>query len=192
MNRLLLLFSALILLLAAGCDEPVYTPKPRGFFNIDMPEPHYVPFDSTCPFRFEISTLAQVIPYDGQGAGSQCWFNLSYPEYQAMVYLTYEPLKGNLKEYLDDAYAMAYGHAQKSNGITQTTVADPEGKVYGVVYDIEGDPATPYQFFLTDSTHHFFRGSLYFNYRPNYDSLNQVVTFLKKDVDHLVETFRWK
>jgi len=52
--------------------------------------------------------------------------------------------------------------------------------------------ATPYQFFLTDSTHHFFRGALYYDATPNQDSLAPVNAFLLEDIQHILNTFRWK
>ena len=60
------------------------------------------------------------------------------------------------------------------------------------VYDIAGNTASSMQFYVTDSTHHFLRGSLYFNVAPNIDSMKIVVDFLKTDVLHMIQTFKWK
>jgi gliding motility-associated lipoprotein GldD len=65
-------------------------------------------------------------------------------------------------------------------------------KVYGLIYDIEGNTASSLQFYVTDSTKHFIRGALYFNVRPNIDSVKIVLEFLKKDVLHLIQTLQWK
>jgi gliding motility-associated lipoprotein GldD len=65
--------------------------------------------------------------------------------------------------------------------------------VFGLVYEISGsDAASTYQFYLTDSTKNFVRGALYFDLVPNNDSLAPVIDFLKKDVEHMITTFRWK
>ncbi len=85
-----------------------------------------------------------------------------------------------------------FKHVIKASGIEEATIVDSEYKVYGTVYQLQGDPATPYQFYLTDSTRHFFRAALYFDYKPNYDSLRPILDFLKQDVDHMIETFQWK
>jgi gliding motility-associated lipoprotein GldD len=63
--------------------------------------------------------------------------------------------------------------------------------VYGILYDIKGDAASNTQFFLTDSTHNFIRGALYFEVHPNKDSLAPVLEFINKDLVHLIETFEW-
>jgi hypothetical protein len=68
----------------------------------------------------------------------------------------------------------------------------PEAKVYGVLFDLEGNTASSCQFFITDSTHHFFRASVYCNCPPNADSLAPVYEYLRKDVVKMVETFEWK
>jgi gliding motility-associated lipoprotein GldD len=52
--------------------------------------------------------------------------------------------------------------------------------------------ASPYQFYLTDSTRHFLRGSLYFDAIPNNDSLAPVIEYVKTDIQHLFETITWK
>jgi gliding motility-associated lipoprotein GldD len=60
------------------------------------------------------------------------------------------------------------------------------------LYEIRGDAASSVQFYLTDSTRHFLRGSLYFNVQPNADSLAPVIDFFMEDIMHLIETLEWK
>ncbi|NOZ45910.1 MAG: gliding motility lipoprotein GldD, partial [Chlorobi bacterium] len=67
-----------------------------------------------------------------------------------------------------------------------------DDNVYGILYDIKGNAASSINFFVTDSTQHFLRGALYFNSKPNKDSLAPVVDFIRKDIVHLMETFKWK
>ena len=84
-------------------------------------------------------------------------------------------------------------HIPKANAIKQREYSDPAEKMYGLVYEINGsDAASSYQFYLTDSTKNFVRGALYFDLVPNNDSLAPVIDFLKKDVERMITTFRWK
>ena len=64
--------------------------------------------------------------------------------------------------------------------------------VKGVFFHIGGDVATAYQFFATDSTQHFLRAALYFETTPNEDSLAPIHQYLLKDMQHMVNTLRWK
>jgi gliding motility-associated lipoprotein GldD len=122
----------------------------------------------------------------------QCWYNVYYPKFDATIYLTYDPIENNLKKYLDDSHELVYKHVVKSSGIEEAMITDSIAGVFGMKYKIEGDAACPYQFYLTDNNQHFFRAALYFNFKPNYDSLYQVVNFLEADMDHMIETFEWK
>ena len=173
-----------------GCTEKTYTPKPRGYFNIELPAQEYVKFDTACAYHFEVSKHALVIA-SPDSKGKPCWFNIYYPKFDATVYLTYDPVKNDLKRYLDDSNELVYKHVVKSTGIQEALITDTTAKVYGMKYKIEGDAACPYQFYVTDSTHHFFRAAMYFNFKPNYDSLAQVVNFIEADMDHMIETFEW-
>src|SRR5436190_21396944 len=86
-----------------SCTEKTYTPKPRGYFNIETPTPEYVKFDTTCPFTMEVSKHAIMIPSQDPKAKDRCWYNVYYPKFDAIIYLTYDPVNNNLKNYLDDS-----------------------------------------------------------------------------------------
>ncbi|MCK5080112.1 MAG: gliding motility protein GldD, partial [Bacteroidales bacterium] len=51
----------LLLFLVAACHEQ-YTPKPRGYFRISLPEHEYKGFDSTFPYSFEYPVYAVLNP----------------------------------------------------------------------------------------------------------------------------------
>ena len=98
----------------------------------------------------------------------------------------------NLRELTDDALEFVYRNASYATSIPEREYTHPEANVYGVLFDLEGNTASSCQFFITDSTHHFFRASVYCNCPPNADSLAPVYEYLRKDVIKMVETFEWK
>ena len=65
-------------------------------------------------------------------------------------------------------------------------------RVYGIIYDLRGNTATAVQFFVTDSSSNFLRGSLYFDTEPDADSLAPVVDFFREDIIHLIESLKWE
>jgi len=67
-----------------------------------------------------------------------------------------------------------------------------ERNVHGILYDLKGNTASSVQFVLTDSTHHFFRGALYFNNVPNKDSIAPMSDYIRKDIIRIMESFKWK
>lgn len=177
------------MILISSCEQD-YVPKPRGYFRIDFPEKSYVDYEGKCPFSFELPAYTKVELIRSESYDS-CWFNVSFPRHNAKVHFTYLPVHNNLELYLEDAYVFAFKHEVKANAISRTQYHNPDSRVSGLLYDIKGNVASNLQFYATDSTNHFLRGSLYFEVKPNQDSLAPVIDFIKADVVHLLETLEW-
>jgi len=183
------------LFLVSSCceddDDEVYIPKPKGYPRIYFENKTYRLYDSICPYSFEIPTYA-FIDNDTHLGADPCWLNVNFPRYGAKIHLSYKIITNNLDTILDQSREFAIKHQVKSTGIDETIIIRDSAKVYGLVYDISGNTASNIQFYLTDSTHNFMRGALYFNSVPNIDSLKVVVDFLRKDIVHMIQTFEWK
>lgn len=187
--KILSLFLAV--LMVSSCTND-YVPKPRGYFRIDMPAREYKMFDTTFPYSFEYPAYAIISP-DSSRMAEPYWINLNFVPFHAQLHISYKVVDGNLAKYLNDAHTLVNKHIPKANAITQRQFVDPAHHVYGLVYDIRGtDAASALQFYLTDSNTRFLRGALYFNLVPNNDSLAPVIDFLKSDIEHMINTFRWK
>jgi len=179
-----------VFVILASCENS-YTPKPRGYFRIELPEKAYQKSDSSLPYIFEFPAYANM-GIDRQSPQENYWRNINFPYFNATLHLSYKTIDQNLFEYLEDSYTLVSKHIPKADAITDSVVYDQTRQVYGLIYRIEGSAtATPFQFFVTDSTHHFLRGALYFNTTPNNDSLEPVIRFLEKDMLHLIETLQW-
>lgn len=187
LNRLLLFFAALVLL--TSCDEH-FTPRPKGYFRIGFPEKNYQPYNTRCPLATEVPAYSKVELL--QTGNDSCWFNLYIPQHRARLHCTYLSVNGDLTKMVDDAYKFAFKHEMKADAIRRTTYVNDSAQVYGMVYDLEGDVASPIQFYATDSSAHFLRGSLYFEHVPNEDSLAPVIDFLREDIFHLMENIKWQ
>ena len=101
-------------------------------------------------------------------------------------------LDKNLDSLLNDSHTLVYKHVIKADAINARDFVNDSLKVYATLYEIEGNAASPMQFHITDSTHYYIHGSLYFRVRPNADSLAPAIDFLKNDVMHFIESFEWK
>lgn len=172
-------------------DDEVYTPKPKGYPRIDFPAKTYRVYDSLCPYSFEIPTYS-FINNDKHRGADPCWININFPKYNAQVHLSYKEIHNNLDTFLMDSRDFAIKHQIKATGLDETIIIRDSARVFGLVYDIGGNTASNLQFYLTDSTRHFMRGALYFNSIPNIDSLKIVVDYLRQDVVHMIQTFKWK
>lgn len=185
------IFFALLLSILASCEEE-YTPKPRGFYRIDLPEKAYKQFDSDCPYTFEYPNYAVVERYKRQDE-INCWNNVVYPQFNGQLYLSYFELNDtNLVKHIADSRALTNKHIVKADAIKEIPFVHPDKRVFGLYYRIKGNAASQVQFYLTDSTDHFMRGALYFNCAPNNDSILPVLDFVADDITHMLETFEWK
>ena len=122
-----------------------------------------------------------------------CALNLEYPAMDATVYLTYQKVNdNNLDSLLYDAQKLTYDHTIKAETILEQPRIDSVNKVYGMFYMINGNAATQSQFYVTDSIRHFVTGSVYFESKPNFDSLYPAVVYLREDIRRIMETISWE
>ncbi|MFW6257208.1 MAG: gliding motility lipoprotein GldD [Prolixibacteraceae bacterium] len=192
-----LLFTAIIAASLSGCKQQ-YTPKPEGYFRIDFPEKNYYTFSNDFPYQFDVPEYTK-IKRDRRNPDKPYWINIVVPENDAELHLSYynlqqqnKPEKLMLAEFIEESRNLAYKHSIKASSINERIFMNPGRDVYGIIYDIAGNAASPMQFFLTDSTNHFLRGALYIRATPNIDSLRPVINFLETDVVHLIETTSWE
>ena len=179
-----------------SCTEDTYTPKPNAFFRIDMPEKNFSLYESDfCPLTFQFPSYTEVnqkTSYFNESPEHPCWLNLHSPYFNSTLHLTYIEINSpkKLEESINDSYKYAMKHSSKADFIDETLL-QPNGNT-GKIFDIGGNVASSVQFYITDSTAHFLRGSLYFHEPPNVDSLRPVIDFLREDMKVLMNTTLWK
>jgi gliding motility-associated lipoprotein GldD len=185
------------LLMMISCKED-FTPKPSGFFQMDLPKHEYKKYENdVCPCTFEIPKYAIVQREEhffDEKPEHPCWLNVNFPYFNATIYLSYKDVssRSQFEKVISDSYKMAFKHSQKADFIDESSIEIPQNHVYGYQFDIGGDAASSSQFFITDSLKHYIRGALYFKSRPNVDSVRPALDFLKVDVDHMIQSFQWK
>lgn len=185
--RLLILTLTLFAITLTSCHQE--TPKPYGYFRIDLPGHSYQTFNKSYPYSFDFSTYAKDSVVHAKG--EEFWINIYYPKLNGCIYLSYKPVHNNLRTISEDCRMFVYKHTIKAEAIVEHRFVNPDAKVYGILYDIKGDAASPLQFMLTDSVHHVIRGALYFDNIPNKDSIAPVLQYVRQDVMKMIETMHW-
>lgn len=183
----------IVLLFLFSCQGN-FSPKPRGFFRIDLPEKEYVRLDSSFPYSFEYPVYGEFVP-DVRPSAEPYWGDLVFPDYKGALHLSYKRVNhpADLAVFFEDARSFAQKHIPKATAITEEMIRDDERRVYGILYEIKGaEAASALQFYVTDSLNHFLRGALYFNVSPNNDSLAPVIDFLEEDIRHMIGTLNWE
>ena len=174
-----------------SCNNADEIPKPRGYFRIDFPEKKYFTYVSNeCGYSFETPTYSVVVP-DKSNPTEFCWFNIDFPIQRATIHFSSKNVTNNLSQFTEDSRSLAYKHTVKADAIEEEYINYPEKKIYGVIYHIEGNAASSFQFYLTDSTENFIRAALYFDAIPNKDSIAPVADFINVDIAHFIESFKW-
>lgn len=177
-----------ILLLASCASDPV--PKPRGYFRIDLPPTAYTSWTDSTTFSAELPAYAKVAARPTQNDAR--WFDVRFPKQRATVHLTWSPVGDQLQDLIQDAHRFKSQHQAMAAKIESKRVLRDSARVFGSVFNVEGDVASPLVFYFTDSTDNFLYGALYFDARPNADSLAPVTERIRSDVQHMAATLAWR
>jgi gliding motility-associated lipoprotein GldD len=178
--------SLFLIIVLASCRNDV-TVKPEAKLRLEYPPGEYERVVTDCPYSFLANDLASI------SQNKTCAMNVAYPRMHATVYLTYQKIKNNnIDSLLYDAQKLAYDHNIKAESIPEQPFINPDKKVYGMFYQINGNAASQSHFYVTDSVNHFVTGSLYFDVKPNFDSIYPAVVYLREDIRKMMETFEWR
>mgnify|MGYP000026219456 FL=1 len=171
-----------------SCDE-VLVPKPKAFLSLDYPKASYHESLVELPFEFEKNKLAQLSISKKNNLLEG--IILRYPSLKASVFMNYKEVNNNLKKHIADARKMTQKHLQQADEISERKYDNDWKKIYGMFYDLKGNVASQSQFYVTDSSRHFLSGALYFETKPNYDSILPAIKYIQKDMMHLIESLHW-
>jgi gliding motility-associated lipoprotein GldD len=175
----------LIIIFLSSCSEETL-PKPKAFLSLEFNKTKYKELTLSRPYAFEVSKSATILNEPKN------WLKIDYPLIGASVDITYRRIDNNLRELLIESEKLVFKHTLKAEKISSNDYTNDENKVFGTLHEITGNAASQIQFHITDSTHHFIKGALYFKTKPYFDSLLPAVAHVKKDILRLMETLQWK
>jgi len=214
MHKRTLIYFLSVIIFAIACNLE-YTSKKKGYFDIALPNHTYQSFGhADFPYDFKYPTygkISQDSTYFDVNPENKYWINVEFPTYNARLFLSYKKIGGNalykLKQadgtykdsmginqfqlLINDAFNLTNKNDVIASSIMDSAMVTPNN-INGVFFTVGGNAATAHQFFLTDTFNNFIRGALYFDASPNADSIKPVQQFLRKDIEHLINTFKWK
>ena len=180
------IFLLFVLFFFVSCQDEILI-KPKAQLSLSYPLANYEELYLDFPYNFQKNKDAVLKEKKNNG------LNLYYPAMKATLYLTYQKVgKNNLDSLLRDAQKLAYDHAVKAESIPEQPFENKDKDVYGMFYMINGNAATQAEFYATDSLQHFVNGALYFDAKPNFDSIYPAVMYLRNDMRIIMETLAWK
>lgn len=187
-----LIYILILTIIISSCDD-VYNPKQIGYHKIDLPKPEYKNLDLDLPYSFEHSIYSVSRPHKKSKFSNINWIDVYYPNFDASIELTYKKVTDDKKEFnkmLNDARKLTNKHNIKAYAIDETVIKTPMG-LRASVFELEGDVPSQFQFYVTDSTNHFFRGALYFKTAVKNDSLQPIIDYVSVDIVHMLNTLNW-
>lgn len=191
-NNLKIIITGLTILSLTSCNsDSNYIPKPSTYLNTNLPKHEYIYFNQSCPYSFDISktyTIRNV--YEGKNI--TCHKDIVLGPLNGTLHFSYIEMEKPLSEYLNFAINKVDEHKIKATAIEDELIMKKKEKVYGTFFELQGNVASPFQFYLTDSVSRFASGVVYFNTRPNYDSIKPSLDYLKCDLKRFFSSFKWK
>jgi gliding motility-associated lipoprotein GldD len=179
-------------------DSKIIVSKKRMYPFVDYPKNVKIveANNNGCPFKYSYAdyyTFEKDTLYFGKKPVNECWFNLKSKQLNATLYCSYFDIKSKsqLSSLISDAFDASNEHNVKANNRKESIIKNKNG-VSGILFEIDGDVASPIQFYLTDSTRHYMRASLYFESKAKQDSTAPILKFIEKDIYTLIDSWNWK
>jgi gliding motility-associated lipoprotein GldD len=188
---LYIILSTLIISIVSCGNNEITIPKPPTYLRQDFPTHQYTNYQSACNYSFDISTAYQVKDVQDKNENT-CHKDIDLGPLNGMIHFSYIQMTESLSKYVNFANDKVEEHKIKATGIEDFHILHPEKRVFGTFFELKGDVASPFQFYLTDSTTRFVSGVVYFNSVPNYDSLKPSLEYVKTDLLKLVNSFQWE
>ncbi|MCO5253154.1 MAG: gliding motility lipoprotein GldD [Bacteroidia bacterium] len=175
--------------------ETALSPRPKGYPRIYFPEKVYDVFDSAqCGYTFSKPVYAKMQTDPAYTENQPCWYNLNFIPFDATLHISYHEYQ-TPEEYdslYEDTHKLVYKHIIRADDIEEIEIGSKSDSLSGLIFQLRGNTATNLNFFLTDNSHRYFRGALYFNSKTEPDSIAPVYQFIQDDIYHIITTFKWK
>lgn len=183
----------LIAFVAFSCTQSVkqdYMPKPKGYPRVERSDSIFLHEFVDFQFQYSSDAFLEETPSENK---DQVWFNFDYSLLNATLYCTYASIDASmLKSYFADNNMFIHKNSEEDIELKAFDYTNPTQHTSGRLYYFDGNAKSPYQFYLTDSTTFFLRGSLYYNTEVSTDSILPVSKSIEGDLINLMESFETK
>ena len=188
MNKIISLLPIFFTLFCSCVESSL--PKQRAYLRIEFPEPSYIALKeikSPVDFYYNLNAADINVINTRQ-------FSINYIKMNLVVDMSLKKISKveDLENNFRDFSLTLETHSKKSNGMFVREYEDVDNRVYAKIFEMRGNVASPIQFYLTDSTSNFIKGSLNLKFKPKYDSIFPTIQYVKNDILVLVESLNWR
>ena len=173
----------LIFILFIGCD---YTslPKQKAYYAPQFDYPNY-DLERFTNHSFQRNLISNLIQINDDN------YELFYKKINAKLFFTKIEIDKNLEKIFLKFDEKIYNNSEYADEIKTSEYINLNKKYYSKLYYFIGDTPSNIQFYITDSINNFLSASLYFDSKPNYDSLLPYIHYIRNDIKIIVESFDW-
>jgi gliding motility-associated lipoprotein GldD len=189
---LIIILFGLTIASCGGNDKyKITVPPVKKYESPQLPEHKYKEYISSCGYHFKSPQLFTIKDVKDSKGNLTCHKDIDLGALNGIMHFSFIQMNEKLATYVNYANDKVDEHKIKASAIKDQQIINPKSNVYGTFFELKGDVATPFQFYLTDSSKYFVSGVVYFNCTPNYDSLKPSIDYLKKDLLEMVNSFEW-
>jgi len=168
-----------------SCSNHTTTPKPKAFLYNEVSVPNYVFYKSACGYSFFINSENQI-------DFENCNVKIKNSSLNSILYLSSINIKDNFSLIDSDFTKKVQENSTNAFAVNVSEYNDVENRVFAKYFSFVGNVPSNTQFYITDSTSVYLKGSLYFDSKPNYDSLLPSIYLINNDIRKMIQTFNWK
>jgi len=168
-----------------SCSNHTIIPKPKAFFYNELSVPSYVNYITNCGYSFFINSNNEIDL-------ENCNMKIKNSSLNSTLYLSKINIQNNFS-LIDSDFSKKINENSKNAFVVKVSeYNDLENKVFAKYFSFIGDAPSNTRFYITDSISIYLTGSLYFDSKPNYDSLLPSIHLLNNDIRKMIQTFKWK
>ena len=177
-----IIFLALIVF---SCNNNVNLPKQKAYFAPELEIPTYKKISLNCNYSFNINSQASINNI------KNCNYEIYYKNLNAKIFINQIVLSNSIERVVNTFNQKINENSRLSDQIIQSDYVNIDKKIYSKLYSFVGNSPSNIQFYVTNQTDKFLTGSLFFETKPNYDSLFPYIDYIRNDIKKMVDSFRW-
>ena len=172
-------------LIVYSCNNNVNLPKQKAYFAPEFEIPTYKKISLDCNYSFNINSQASINNI------KNCNYEIYYKNLNAKIFINQIVLSNSIERVVNIFNQKINENSRLSDQIIQSDYVNIDKKIYSKLYSFVGNSPSNIQFYVTNQTDKFLTGSLFFETKPNYDSLFPYIDYIRNDIKKMVDSFRW-
>lgn len=145
--------------------------------------------------RNEVKKISQFEPFDIVEEVS-----MSFMHGDLMLHYKNITSNDSLSNLIKLVVSNVESHKFKSESIDKKPILKKENRIFGMFYEFEGDMATSFQFYATDSVGHFLWGQVLIDFQAlqkegmpsDGDTKSRIRAYLRKDLEVFIDRLNWR